>query len=450
MTPPLKADASPTKAFFVRMLTRDIALDDCIFDLLDNSLDGAWESTGTNPSEITVDTKLEAFSIDITISPDLFKITDNCGGISLVEAQNYAFTFGRKDDEPTSQYSVGVYGIGMKRAVFKIGTSISIDSTYETEGRLAGFRVPIDVNEWTQDETEDWDFSIEETPAGSSAGVTIEVRNLTEETRQKFADPTFVRSLRQSLGRDYLLPLQRGLTITLNGDPVIGQRIVLLESEEFGAMRHKYEEDGVTVEIVAGMVSPPPDDADPETQARPDQLSGVYVVCNGRVVLAADRTSVTGWGSTWRQQWHGQYSGFVAMMLFSAEDAAKLPMTTTKRSVDASSAVYARALVQLANPVGDWITYTNQRKSERERAKASEQQSKPTPLANVRPREKVQLPNLSQGKPRVRPANINYSVPLKRLKALADAMGSINLTYREVGIKSFDFAYENLVGEEDE
>jgi hypothetical protein len=106
----------------------------------------------------------------------------------------------------------------------------------------------------------------------------------------------------------------------------------------------------------------------------------------------------------------------------------------------------------MAAPVSAWIAYTNQRKNEREHAAAREQQSKPTPLANVRPREQVRLPNLNQGnrKPRERPANINYSVPLKRMHALAAALGSINLTYREVGIKSFDFAYENLVDEEDE
>ncbi|MBS0481598.1 MAG: hypothetical protein JSR96_05480 [Proteobacteria bacterium] len=34
------ARASPTKAFFVRMLTRDIELQDAILDLLDNCLDG--------------------------------------------------------------------------------------------------------------------------------------------------------------------------------------------------------------------------------------------------------------------------------------------------------------------------------------------------------------------------------------------------------------------------
>ena len=36
-----KAQASPTKQFFVSMLTRDISLADAILDLVDNCLDGA-------------------------------------------------------------------------------------------------------------------------------------------------------------------------------------------------------------------------------------------------------------------------------------------------------------------------------------------------------------------------------------------------------------------------
>ncbi|MBV9794285.1 MAG: ATP-binding protein [Actinobacteria bacterium] len=452
MTTPLKADASPTKAFFVRMLTRDITLDDCILDLVDNSTDGAWESTGANPSEITSDTTLAAFSIDITIEPELFRIADNCGGIHLVDAQNYAFTFGRKEDEPPSDFTVGVYGIGMKRAVFKLGNSISVESTYEAEGQLAAFRVPIQVDQWARDNTEDWDFEIEEIAPGSSAGVTIEVRDLSAETRQKFDDPTFARLLRQTLGRDYLIPLMRGLRITVNGAPVTSQPLLLQEGGDFAPMRHVYEDEDVTIEIVAGMAAAPPDDSDPESQARPDRVSGWYIVCNGRVVLAADRTSVTGWGSAWQQQWHPQYNGFVGIVLFSAVDATKLPMTTTKRSVDTSSAVYARALVQMAAPARAWITYTNQRKAEREQAVERERLSKPTPLANVRPREQVSLPNLSGGerKPRERVANVNYSVPLKRMHALAAALGGINLPYREVGAKSFDYAYESLVDEADE
>ena len=44
---PSKVGANPTKAFFVTMITRDITLEDCILDLIDNSVDGAWRSEGS-------------------------------------------------------------------------------------------------------------------------------------------------------------------------------------------------------------------------------------------------------------------------------------------------------------------------------------------------------------------------------------------------------------------
>ncbi|KJV41509.1 hypothetical protein [Brevundimonas sp. KM4] len=37
---PDRANANPSKSFFIAMLTRDIDLVDCILDLLDNSVDG--------------------------------------------------------------------------------------------------------------------------------------------------------------------------------------------------------------------------------------------------------------------------------------------------------------------------------------------------------------------------------------------------------------------------
>ena len=45
-------------------------------------------------------------------------------------------------------------------------------------------------------------------------------------------------------------------------------------------------------------------------------------------------------------------------------------------------------------------------------------------------------------------ANVNYSVPVTKMKKLAKQFGSINLAYREVGLKSFDYAYNDLVGDE--
>jgi histidine kinase/DNA gyrase B/HSP90-like ATPase len=450
MVEPNKVDASPTRAFFVRMLTRDISLEDCILDLVDNSIDGAWALSGQRPSELKSDASLSEYEIDITLGLESFSISDNCGGIDIDDAVDYAFTFGRKDAEPRSEFSVGVYGIGMKRAVFKLGNAIKVFSTYrEDNGNLTGFVVPIDVNQWVSDPSEHWDFDLNPNDPDEQPGVTISVADLSEETSRKFQDPTYEQNLRYSLARNYILPLMRGLTIKVNGSPVQGTSFVWQEGEDITPLRSTYHDDGVLVELVAGMSKAPPNDTEPEQTSRADRTSGWYIICNGRAVLVADRTIVTGWGrGTW-PSWHPQYNGFVGVALFSAADPAKLPMTTTKRSVDTSSGVYLRALTQMEEPTRAWIDYTNARKAEREEAERRERAARQVELTNVPSGNRLKLPRLTARPPRETVANVNYAVPQKRMRRLAAAFGSINMPYREVGTKSFDFAYDELVDEDE-
>lgn len=62
---------------------------------------------------------------------------------------------------------------------------------------------------------------------------------------------------------------------------------------------------------------------------------------------------------------------------------------------------------------------------------------------------KLVLPQLLAG-PRVKVANINYAVPLSRLQKLREGFGDTSLTYRDIGLSSFDFAYDQLVDESDD
>jgi len=455
--PRQRADASPTKAFFVRMLTRDISLDDCILDLIDNSIDSAWQHAGVRPTVFTPGKLLEKYRIDVEFDGESFRIADNCGGISLDNAADYAFTFGRKDegqaeaqeagDPAATDYSVGVYGIGMKRAIFKIGNTITITSTYARGAEVDAFQVPIIVPEWLVDSRTPWDFDIEPAEALDEPGVVIEVRDLNDESKRRFTDPMYQQNLISDvLRRDYLIPLMQGLTIAVNGESVQYRPIQLLASEEFAPLRESFKDGEVMVEIIAGMHAAPPDDNDPDS-SRQDRESGWYIVCNGRVVLAADRSEATGWGVKDFPRWHGQYSGFVGMVLFSAADPSLLPMTTTKRSVDVSSGVYQRTVNQMLKPARAWIDYTNARKTALERARLLESSAKPVEASTVAPSPIVILPKIKTSKAKV--ANINYSVPLERMKALASALGDINMSYRDVGIASFDYTYDAHVDDDE-
>ena len=162
--------------------------------------------------------------------------------------------------------------------------------------------------------------------------------------KTSFGNPAFLQNLRRAITRDYTLHLNRGLKIFVNGKAVTGVPIKFSQSKDYAAMRvayeHRLDDDEVTVEIIGGMAAPPPESMDPDETADGDKRFGWYVACNGRIVLAADKTSVSGWGTPNWPQWHHQYSGFIGIVIFTAPNALALPLTTTKRSVDVSSEIF--------------------------------------------------------------------------------------------------------------
>lgn len=448
----VKVTANPTKGFFVRMITRDIALEDCILDLIDNSVDGAWRSEGSRPMGLAVDADLSKYTISIKATPDEFKITDNCGGMSFSDAVDHAFSFGRNSLDQHDDYSIGVYGIGMKRAVFKLGRDIRIRSTHVTaEDETEAFVVPINVTTWLNNDAPPWDFDIAEDEPLDTPGVEITIGELTDGTANSFSNPSFLQNLKRTIARDYSLHLNRGLKVVLNDEDIVGWQIELRQSDEFQPVRLDYEDetdgDEVTIEIIGGMAAPPPDDAGPDEDDEGDKRFGWYVICNGRIVLAADKTVVSGWGTDLWPQWHQQYSGFIGIILFTAAKATALPLTTTKRSVDTSSEVYRRARPRMREVSKQWIAYTNQRKQAREEAKLKEAQAVPVSIYEVSKQVSVRLPALV-ARPAERVANINYSVPLVKMKQMAKALGSVNMPFREVGIRTFDYTYDDLVGDD--
>ena len=127
--------AAPTKNFFVNMLTRDIELEDAILDLLDNCTDGIQRALQKRDGDDRFDS-YDGFKANVTIEKGYFKIEDNCGGISIDRAKNFAFRMGRPteaSDLDDDLYTIGTYGIGMKRAIFKMGRLCRVTSQTESE-----------------------------------------------------------------------------------------------------------------------------------------------------------------------------------------------------------------------------------------------------------------------------------------------------------------------------
>jgi Histidine kinase-, DNA gyrase B-, and HSP90-like ATPase len=144
--------AYPRKRFFVEMLTRDISLEDCILDLVDNAIDSLLRAREIDIEKAVLGngTKVAKSSskrsIKVTYDSTRFSITDDCGGILKQHAKNDVFCFGPSPGAEPGR--LGVYGIGLKRAILKLGRRTELRShTHEDS-----YRVRIDLEKWLKDD----------------------------------------------------------------------------------------------------------------------------------------------------------------------------------------------------------------------------------------------------------------------------------------------------------
>ena len=185
------AIASPEKRFFIHLITKDITLEDAILDLVDNSINSLLKESAIslfqtfNAVTGTLKTVKLArnYQIDISLSTQGFEITDNCGGIPYEDAKSTVFRFGRPS--AGADDTLSVYGIGLKRALFKIGNDIQVTSN---DGHKA-FEVKFIASRWETDADADqpgsWTLPFQETSKKGSPGTTIQIRQLHEEIREK-------------------------------------------------------------------------------------------------------------------------------------------------------------------------------------------------------------------------------------------------------------------------
>lgn len=438
-----KAHAAPTKEFFVYMVTRDITLEDCILDLLDNCLDGARKDAQKTGTASQNGNRYDGYWAKINLGEKAFVIEDNCGGISLNDAVNYAFHFGRRPDAPPEgDFAIGLYGIGMKRAIFKLGKKCDVRSTTKGEA----FLVKIDVDQWLSRPT-DWDFDLDTVDRSDIPGTRVEVVQLNEGIPATFVETVFQNQLRKIISRDYSFFLQKGFAVSLNGNSVAPYAFTLRRSEAFEPVRYSYlDESGVEVEITAGMAGLPPEDVSPESSETSEaEYYGWFVACNDRIVLAGDKSKSTVWGDEF-PTWHYQYNGFMGIANFRSSDPRLLPWTTTKREVDLQSPVYLRAVGHMKKATRSYIDYTYARKSDLEAAKALEFAAVAKPIDELPEREDVRVPQFTS-RPRIEIANISYSVPKERALKAAEALGNRYMTYKRIGRETFEYYFKNEVGE---
>jgi len=352
--PPVKAN--PSKDIFIRMLTKDLSLADAILDLADNSVDGA-RRTKKKPASY------EGFWIHIEFSGDFFRITDNCGGIDLDVAKNYAFCFGKPDDRNPERGLIGEFGVGMKRAVFKMGGKFRVESTTAN----SHFVIDENVEKWRRNKT-NWDFHFQEYEPGlegvprEKIGTTIEVTSLHEEIASEFASANFRSELQQRLQAAHQDAISHRLSVKVGGFTLPAESITLKTSPKirpgYFAMNlngsPKKEAAPINVRLFTGI-----SESDPKA-------AGWYIYCNGRQIVAAEQKDKTVWGQIGDiniPKMHNQFSRFRGYAFFDCENQSRLPWTTTKQGIDIESFAYKKVrpeMVRMTRPVINFLNRLDQ------------------------------------------------------------------------------------------
>ena len=432
--------AQPSKAFFIDMITRDLGLTDCILDLIDNAVDHAVARTGADVMTLLTNggaqRTLAGCSVELSMSENEFVIRDTCGGISIDAARNSVFLFGNPTDRG-AHGGLSVFGIGMKRAFFKMGRQILIDSHTETEW----FTIDINVDVWQAKGDKDWNFEFQETGSRSvddgrgPAGTTIRVTRLHDDVRERFTHASFHNELMNRIAASYALFISAGLTIQLQGESIRSNLPAFgTYDDHLTPGRKLLQHEDVEVLIVAGVT--PADDKVPH---------GWYVFCNGRMVLEADRSRVTGWGDA-LPQWQPKYRRFVGYTYFRSDDVRRLPWMTTKQGVVFESSLYQTALAEMVVQARPVITFLNNLypgeqfpEGVLERKLLAQVQSVLiSEVPKTESRFKVDL-SKEKSKPENRLVNISYKKSQKDIDRARECIRQPGLSAKKIGEYTFEY-----------
>jgi hypothetical protein len=310
---------SPTKEFFIDTITRDINLEKAILDLIDNSIQGAKRNVKNN--------NYKGYYINIKLGEE-FIIEDNCGGISKKDASSYVFRFGYEKNSNKKEYSSGGFGIGMKRALFKIGNNI----LFESNCSESYFQIQLDVQKWKNKKPWDIKFNNVSDALASEFGTRIIIRELYKNIYKEINSSNFRKSLINKVEETNRMYLKSGLRIQINSMDIPykirkGRNII---EKEFGL------ENDIKLKICI------------DRSEESNEKSGWYIYLNNRLVIEAEKSKLTGWGVSDSEigismpEFNVDFNSFRGYVYLKSKDTYKLPFNTTKDGVDENSTIYKK------------------------------------------------------------------------------------------------------------
>ena len=334
----------PTKKLFIDVLTRDISIRDCIFDLLDNAVDS-----------YTRNRLSETRHVRVNFTSERFEIMDECGGIRKDQLLNEVFRFGLLDLSVKAE-TIGVYGIGLKRSIFKIGRNILL----ETDDGRDYCKLEIGVDEWIEDD-KNWDIELTETSGsrlnGSKPYTLLRITDLRDEAKDLFDSPLFETTLKETASIYYSLYISNSeVQFFINDEELPGFEIKIRASEDYRPVRYRETYGDVRLEIICWLdVS----DAEEKRKRREKGKIGWNVYMNKRLVILDDTSPDTGWRGTkpYLPRYHPIFYQFVGIVFLSTDQPYKLPVNTSKNNFNTESRIYQHLIIRMCDVARPLIDY---------------------------------------------------------------------------------------------
>jgi len=421
--------AEPTKTLFINVLTKDVDEKECILDLIDNSID-SYTRKGYSDSR----------DIKIKIEKECFEIIDTCGGIDFKTLKEDVFRFGVEEikrDKPT----LGLYGIGMKRALFKIGKIIKL----ETDDGVTHSIINIDIDKWKASDQWKMDFEYEDSILNGNLPYTsINVGTLYPEVSKQFALETFITDIKDRIHIVYTTFISKGIGISVNNKTLEPFLLEVRFDKDYQPARFTEKYNDINIAIICG-ISP----RSKKRTAYETGHRGWNVFCNNRLILVDDLSDQTGWTGKDAKlpKYHSIFNEFYGFVFLSSNNPAKLPLNTSKTGLLTYSTTYAYILdkmISTAKPVikylsNKYIDEKSESDSVEEKIKSTmEIESETETIAISELKEDIKF--IAPVKQTTQYTTISYRKPKQLVDKVKSHMGT-NVN-KEVGSETFDFYIE--------
>jgi len=348
--------------YLIQGLTADVSTIECIYDLVDNSIDAARSkilssSKSAKKDSFGLPASYKGFKIDLKISIKSVSILDNCTGLEERTLSEKVFTIGKKSKHA---FGIGHYGVGLNRAIFKLGSSVEL----KTDNGNHAFTLKFSEDDVRSAVENKSTIQAKRQPTTKSNYYQLEINGIKRDILADLGSETWIESLRDQIRIRYAIFCRKGLAITVNSKRC-GEFGPEIRNPDFLTKRTKslMSQNGVAIYLEAGLhenyriakidgdykqLKPIIKNLTPEY--------GWYIVCNDRIILVADKTKTTGWTTSW----HNEYHGFLGWAYYVSEDPSLLPWDTKKTGINTNNQTHVEVLSSLKEMADDYRSRNRQ------------------------------------------------------------------------------------------